>query len=123
MRQVKTMPDRLLELMSLFDINQHDMCVKTGIHKSAMSSYVSGRRPMGKKTLETIANCYNVSVDWLMGYDVDLKGETSRDKVLINYFGLLNPRDKLLILNLMESMVNNENRETAIGDIQGEENP
>lgn len=77
--------ERLKELMNKLDIKQSDMVEKTGIPKSAISMYVSGQRLPRQNRLSTIADAYNVSEAWLMGYDVPMSptisGKISLSKI------------------------------------------
>lgn len=120
MKKVTTSDARLVELMQAFDINQTDICNRTGLHKSSMSCYVSGKRPLGKTTLIKISRAFNVSVDWLMGYDVPMNvsievmkhEEELQDEQALRVarmFSALTERDKGIVYKLLAGM--NEDRE------------
>ena len=66
MEKISTTAERLEELMKFYDINQNDICKKTGIPKSAMSMYVSGQRFPRQNRLSDLAEAYGVSETWLM---------------------------------------------------------
>lgn len=73
----ETTKDRLKELADSLGITQSDMCKKTGIPKSTMSLYWSGKRLPKQNNLTIIAQAYNVSETWLMGYDVPMSRKMS----------------------------------------------
>lgn len=64
--------ERLKELMRIYNIKQADIVEKTGIPKSAISMYLSGQRSPRQNRLTLIADAYNISETWLMGYDVPM---------------------------------------------------
>lgn len=107
--------ERLKELMAYYGLNQTDLCKKTGIPKSAISMYVSGQRTPKQDRISDIAEAYGVNEAWLMGYDVEMKKEFSKeegskDSEFLYKFSLLNSRDKELILEIMDSMINKQRK-------------
>ncbi len=91
--------NRFEELMEYFGIDQKDIIKKTGIPKSSMSMYVSGKRNPRQDKLSLIADAYGVSETWLMGYDVPMlksdeknqlvdAGEAFRDLLDIDFSGV-----------------------------------
>ncbi len=64
---------RLQELMDIKNINQVELCQRTGIPKSSMSMYLSGERSPRQNRLSQIAEKFNISEAWLMGYDVPME--------------------------------------------------
>lgn len=64
---------RIIEAMRIRNIKQVDLCEKTGINKSTISQYVSGKYEPSQDRLEKIADALNVDAVWLMGYDVDME--------------------------------------------------
>ena len=69
--------DRIKELLEHFQINQTQFCKKTGLQKSALSNYLNGNRLPRQDQLFKIADSFNVSAAWLMGYDVPMMYDTS----------------------------------------------
>lgn len=67
---------RIKEALTLRDMTQADLCRITGIGKSAMSQYVNGSFAPRQDRSLAIANALNVSVAWLMGFDVPMERET-----------------------------------------------
>ena len=66
---------RLKELMSLKNLRQVDIAEKTGLGKSAISQYVSGKITPKQDKVYILADGLNVSPAWLMGYDVPMARE------------------------------------------------
>lgn len=62
---------RLLDAFYASRYNQTELCKKTGITKGAMSSYLSGRYFPKQKALEALAAALNVTIEYLMGIDVE----------------------------------------------------
>lgn len=62
--------DRIRELLDETGISQTEFCKRTKINKSALSNYLNGGRTPRQDQLSKIADAFNVSAAWLMGYDV-----------------------------------------------------
>lgn len=65
--------ERLKEAMELKNISQTELCLRTGIPKSAMSQYVSGAFIPKQDRTYLIAQALDISESWLMGYDVPME--------------------------------------------------
>ena len=66
------------------------------------------------RIISDIAEAYGVNEAWLMGYDVEMKKEFSEEEGLkssefLYKFSILKSRDKELILEIMDSMINKHN--------------
>lgn len=61
---------RLKEGMELNGLRQADLAQKTGLSKSRISHYMSGRYEAKQEALYLIAKALNVNEAWLMGHDV-----------------------------------------------------
>ena len=78
---------RLKEALELRGMRQVDLAEKTGIGKSAISQYLSGKVLPKQDKLYLLARALQVSEDWLLGRtgiptnDVE-RGETMADEVL-----------------------------------------
>ena len=88
---------RLQELMHIKNINQVDLCQRTGIPKSSMSMYLSGERSPRQNRLSQIAEKFNISEAWLMGYDVPMERTDSLSDET------LSQKDKRDILDIISS--------------------
>lgn len=83
--------------MDIKNINQVDLCQRTGIPKSSMSMYLSGERSPRQNRLSQIAEKFNISEAWLMGYDVPMERTDSLSDET------LSQKDKRDILDIMSS--------------------
>lgn len=106
MELVSNIKTRINELMNIYDVTQSDMVKKTGIHKTSLSCYVSGARTPGKVPLKTIADSYNVSIDWLMGYDVPMTRTEDDTDIFLSKYSKLKPEDRAIVDALVERMLN-----------------
>ena len=69
----ETFAKRLRRVMDEMDIKQVELCMRTGVGKSAMSQYLGGAFVPKQAKLSAIAEVLDVSEGWLMGYDVPRK--------------------------------------------------
>ena len=67
-----TISSRIQRAMDIRNMKAVDICEKTGIPKSSMSMYLSGKVEPKSDRLYKIAKCLDVSEAWLLGYDVDM---------------------------------------------------
>lgn len=65
-----TMSSRIQAAMDAKRMKAVDICEKTGIPKSSMSMYLSGKVEPKSDRLYKLAKCLDVSEAWLLGYDV-----------------------------------------------------
>lgn len=93
---------RLCVIMKERGITQCELCERTGIPKSALSQYISGRfKPKQNRTL-LLANVLSVDPAWLLGYDVPRDGfRRDNDELEVNEpdpnLAPQNERERLLI--------------------------
>ena len=76
-RAKETTAQRLKKAMAIRNLRQTDLVEKTGIPKSALSQYISGKFLPKQNRLSTLAEALNVSETWLIGYDVPMEREAS----------------------------------------------
>lgn len=93
----KTCAERLQEAMDLRNMKQVDLINLTGIKKSALSQYVSGKILPRQNNIFKLAKALNVNEAWLMGYDVDIERHSQDERV-----NKLNKRERLQYEELME---------------------
>lgn len=72
MGEKEELKDRLKKALDYKGVKPIDVCEKTGIPKSAMSYYLSGRSEPKANRLYVIAKALDVSEAWLLGYDVPI---------------------------------------------------
>jgi hypothetical protein len=83
--------------MAIKNINQVDLCQRTGIPKSSMSMYLSGERSPRQNRLSQTAEKVNISEAWLMGYDVPMERTDSLSDESLSH------KDKRDILDIISS--------------------
>ncbi len=64
--------ERLKEAMMAKDYKQTDLAKASGLDKSLISNYLSGRYKARQENLYLLAKALDVSETWLMGYDVPM---------------------------------------------------
>lgn len=79
--KITTNQERLNELFDSDPRSMTSIADELGVSKQAVSAWRTGIRSPKKSVLEKIAEIYNVSIEWLMGYDVEKNG-TSRLMVI-----------------------------------------
>ena len=75
---IDTFSNRLKKAISIRNIKPVELSEKTGIDKSKISSYMSGRYKAKQDGIYLLAKSLNVSEAWLMGLDVPME-RTSND--------------------------------------------
>ena len=91
---------RLAILIRELGMTDGEFAVATGIPKSSMSLYLSGKRMMKQDRISLIADKYGINPAWLMGYDapmekqIDETPELSDDeRYVIKFRNALNSMD------------------------------
>ena len=69
-----TFADKLKNLMKDLDLTQSKLSDLTGIGKSSISQYLSGKNTPSALRMSMIANALDVSVDWLNGSVDEIDG-------------------------------------------------
>ena len=69
--KVATNQERLNELFDADSRNDSSIAAELGVSKQTVSAWRSGFRSPKKPMLIKISEMYHVSIEWLMGYDVD----------------------------------------------------
>ena len=65
--------DRIKQALALRNMKQVELVAKTGIDKSQISSYLSGKYKPKQENLSLIAMALEVDEYWLMGQDVPME--------------------------------------------------
>ena len=68
--KVSTFQERFRKLCEANPTTDTSLAEKLGVSKQTVSSWKSGRRSPKKPMIISIARFFDVSVEWLMGYDV-----------------------------------------------------
>lgn len=74
-----TFRKRLKEIMQLRGKRQADVALETGIPKSAISQYLSGKFEAKQDRIYVLSKYFNVSEAWLMGCDVPMERSFSEE--------------------------------------------
>lgn len=86
---------RLNLVMKLRNMKQVELCEATGISKSALSQYLSGRIKPRQQRMQKLAAALDVEPGWLLGFDAS-DGLSERERQLIAaYRGDLRLRDEI----------------------------
>lgn len=64
--------ERIKQLLNIYQLTQTEFCQKTRLNKSAVSNYLKGERLPRQDQLSKIADAFDISAAWLMGYDVPM---------------------------------------------------
>ena len=102
--KVATNQERLKELFDADPRSDTAIAEALGISKQALSAWKNGTRSPGKKMLFKISETFNVSLEWLMGYDYPKKRKTLDDPLY--YFDeKLTKRDEAVLNRLLDLLV------------------
>ena len=74
--RIDTFANRLSKALIIRNIKPVDLAEKTGISKSKISSYMSGRYKAKQDGIYLLSKALDVDHGWLMGYDVSMDGRT-----------------------------------------------
>jgi len=103
---------RIKQAMELRNMNQADLVNATGIGKSAISQYLSGKYVPKQTATHAIAKALNVSEAWLMGYDVPITraeeiktAVTKEEKAFLDLFNCLDAADKENLKNYINNVL------------------
>lgn len=110
-----TFADRLKEAMTDREFKQTDLSRITGLDKSLISNYLSGKYKAKQDNLHLIALALDVSETWLMGYDVPKERHTptitennGRMSEFIKLFGQLTANQQSLIIAQIKGILSNQ---------------
>ena len=76
--KVATSTERLNELFDSDARNDSAIARELGVSRQSVSSWRSGIRSPKKPMLIKISETYHVSIEWLMGFDVERNANTSQ---------------------------------------------
>lgn len=92
--------NRLKKALNIRDIKPIDLSRKTGISKTNISCYMSGKYEAKQDGLKLIADALDVNPIWLMGYNVPMEKETFNLKtILIKEIFSINDISKIMLKN------------------------
>lgn len=98
---------RLKEMMDNRGMKQKDLVEKTGIEKSLISSYLSGRYIPKDDKVQLIAKALNCDPLWLIGYDGINEDE---EQSFVELFRLLTADEKRTIGKILQYLTDPSRR-------------
>jgi len=110
-KPISELKDRLKKALAMKQITPIELSEKTKIPKSSISQYMSGHVKPKQDRIYLICKALNINEAWLIGYDVpmerkELSGKTADEDIeLIGKMSLLNDKDKILVINLIDSLL------------------
>lgn len=103
---------RIKEALEMRNMKQTDLVEATGLGKSAISQYVSGKYEPKQTALYKIAKALDVSEAWLMGYSVPSERVehikttiTHEEKDFLDLFNKLDKADKENLSNYISNVL------------------
>lgn len=95
-----TFGQRLKKALEIRDLKQSDLIRLTGLDRSLISNYISGKYKAKQDNLHIIAKALNISEAWLMGYDIPMERDDIRtdDNMLPSNISPLPKHKKLPML-------------------------
>lgn len=113
---------RITKALSDKNIKAQELADKTGINKASISQYVNGTNRPSNINAYKMAQVLNVSPEYLMGFDVEpIRKEEAltplmaqyiaeltkneKAKTMLDKYNKLNESDKIVVLNLMDSLL------------------
>lgn len=104
---------RLKECLSESCMKPQELADRSGVSKASISQYVNGSHAPSNISSGKMGKVLDVNPLWLMGFDVPKRKEMSsaeavRDMEIIEKISLLNDRDKKIVINMIDSMLENK---------------
>ena len=109
-----TFSNRLQKALDMNSMKPSTLAEKTKIDKSLISNYLSGNYKAKQDKLSLLAEALNVSETWLMGYDVpgeDNNELSEIDQLLFSKAKDLSDEDKIVVMNVIDSIKRNIDNE------------
>jgi len=78
--------DVLRELLEQHNMTQKELAAKLAMTPSALGNYIQGTREPDYNTLIKIADCFQVSTDFLLGHNISTQPLTHDEKLLLHLF-------------------------------------
>lgn len=109
---IDTFANRLKYAIVIRDIKPIELARKTGISKTNISCYMSGKYEAKQDRVKALANALNVDAVWLMGYDVPMESSLEQStsfenlevRAIARDVAKLKPEKKELFKNLLKQM-------------------
>lgn len=105
---MNTLPDRLKQLRIESNLLQKDIAKKLNITSSAYGFYEQGKRIPDSNTLNSLANFYNVSTDYILGR-TDIKELNTSAVSISTFIPKLTKKDEKDIAKKLEEVLDSMN--------------
>ncbi len=99
--------------LSNAEMSQQELAEKSGVGKASISQYVNGTHSPGNVSAGKMGKVLEVSAEWLMGFDVEMRKDISPkgadiDMEFVKKISLLNERDKKAVMSIIDSLLSNK---------------
>lgn len=113
LKVAKKPEERLVELMEVFNVTQADVCNKAHISRSTISRCLSGKRELTLDKAKLIAQAFDVSPAWMMGFDVEIDQHRRKKETIMQSYMVDTTKGKLLIElhNITQEMTESQIRQ------------
>lgn len=91
----------LTKLVELRGLDYKDLAEAVGLTNVSLSRYMSGVRKPELYYIIRIAQYFNVSLEWLVGYNVKNSATATTDKELLDKYSFATDDDKKLINEIL----------------------
>lgn len=113
-RRITTFADRLKKGMNEKGIKAADLSRRSGVSESMISNYRAGRFEAAQVNLQKLAEALDVSIPWLMGYDVPMGkyefNETQNKKnEIAEKLETLTPEQREVVETLIDTLLKSDN--------------
>ena len=114
---IDSFSNRLCKAIKIRNIKPSELSEETGIDKSKLSSYMSGRYKAKQDGIYLLSNVLDVDPAWLMGYNVPMERTNNSDfsinEAIKNKYG----NSSIMLLNHY-SVLNDLGKEKALENIE-----
>lgn len=110
--KVSGFPQRISQLVNESGRSATQIASDLGVAKQTISAWKTGQNAPKQPTVYTLSAYFDVSITWLMGYDVPMRGEeaapynTPEYKLIAREAGKLAPEDQRKLIDMMKVMFN-----------------
>lgn len=105
--------DKLRTLIEDKNITQKELATKLNIAPSTVSSYVQNTREPDFGTLKIIADFFQVTTDYLLGYKPSNSKITAQEEDLLRVFRQLSPEQKDICVEQCKAFIKVSQRKIA----------
>jgi transcriptional regulator with XRE-family HTH domain len=92
---------RLRELRLLKGLKQSELAQLLGVSANTVSGWENGYNEMDYNTLKTASQIFDVSIDYLIENDYDLKPLNDREQEILNIYRNLSHRSRSLFIKII----------------------